>query len=182
MWHIGRYFIMRVTAMQGKKSPIRTFGDPSLRRPAEVVETIDEEIRQICRAMVEAMLRAGGAGIAAPQIGISKRIIALDVDGQFHILINPELVASEGETEETTEGCLSVPGVSAPVARKTRATVAGTTLDGERIEIRGEGLLARAIQHEMDHLAGNLFLDHLSPARRRSLLQQYRRRKDDEEE
>ncbi|MEN6368620.1 MAG: peptide deformylase [Thermotogota bacterium] len=168
--------------MQGKKSPIRTFGDPALRRPAEVVEAIDDEVREICRAMVEAMLRAGGAGIAAPQIGIAKRIIALDVDGQFHVLINPELVSSEGDVEETTEGCLSVPGVSAPVVRSARATVAGTTLDGERIEITGEGLLARAIQHEMDHLNGQLFLDHLSPARRRSLLQQYKRRKRDEEE
>ncbi len=168
--------------MQGKKSSIRTFGDAALRRPAEVVEAIDDEVREICRVMVEAMLRAGGAGIAAPQIGIAKRIIALDVDGQFHVLINPELVSSEGETEETTEGCLSVPGVSAPVTRNTRATIAGTTLDGERIEITGEGLLARAIQHEMDHLDGQLFLDHLSPARRRSLLQQYKRQKRDEEE
>jgi peptide deformylase len=173
---------MRPTAMQGKKSPIRTFGDPALRRPAEVVEAIDDDVREICRAMVEAMLRAGGAGIAAPQIGISKRIIALDVDGQFHILINPELLASEGETEETTEGCLSVPGVNAPVVRSARATVAGTTLAGERVEITGEGLLARAIQHEMDHLDGQLFLDHLSPARRRSLLQQYKRRTRDEED
>jgi len=168
--------------MQGKSSPIRTFGDPALRRPAEVVETIDDEVREICRAMVEAMLRAGGAGFAAPQIGVSKRIIVLDVDGQFHILINPELVSAEGEAEETTEGCLSVPGVSAPVERKARVTVAGTTLEGKRIEITGEGLLARAIQHEMDHLAGHLFLDHLSPARRRSVLQQYKRRQRDEED
>lgn len=173
---------MRPTAMQGKKSSIRTFGDPALRRPAERVEAIDDEVRETCRVMVESMLRENGAGIAAPQIGVSKRIIALDVDGQFYVLINPELVSAEGEVEETTEGCLSVPGVGAPVTRSAKATVAGTTLGGQRVEITGEGLLARAIQHEMDHLDGRLFLDRLSPARRRSLLQQYKRRQRDEEE
>ena len=161
---------------------IRQFGDPVLRRPAEPVAEIDDEVCALCIAMVEAMLRANGAGLAAPQIGVSKRIIVLDVEGQFHVLINPELVIVEGESEDLSEGCLSLPGVSAPVARGTRATIAGTTLDGERIEITGEGLLARAIQHEMDHLNGHLFVDHLTPARHRSTIQKYKRKQKREEE
>lgn len=173
---------MRRPAMQGKATHIRQFGDPILRRPAEPVAEIDDKVRALCAAMVEAMLRANGAGLAAPQIGVSKRIIVLDVEGQFHILINPELVLVEGESEDLAEGCLSLPGVSAPVTRGTRATIAGTTLDGERIEITGEGLLARAIQHEMDHLNGHLFVDHLSPARRKSAIQEYKRKQKHEEE
>jgi len=155
---------------------IRTYGDATLRRPADPVETIDDEIRAICERMVEAMLRANGAGLAAPQIGISKRIIILDVDGAFHVLVNPELIETSEEVAEVVEGCLSVPGVDAPVKRAIRAVVEGTTLDGKTVRIEGEGLLARAIQHEMDHLNGNLFLDRLSPARRQSLLKEYRRR------
>jgi len=157
---------------------IRTYGDATLRRPADPVETIDDEIRAICERMVETMLRANGAGLAAPQIGISKRIIVLDVEGAFHVLINPELIETSVEVAEVVEGCLSVPGVDAPVERAVRAVVEGTTLDGETVRIEGEGLLARAIQHEMDHLSGNLFLDRLSPARRQSLLKEYRRRED----
>jgi len=159
---------------------IRTYGDPSLRRRAEPVEAIDDEIRTICERMVETMLRANGAGLAAPQIGISKRIIVLDVDGEFHVLINPYLIETSGDVEQFNEGCLSVPGVDSVVERATHAVVEGTTLDGETVRIEGEGLLARAIQHEMDHLNGGLFLDHLSPARRQSLLKEYRRRQREE--
>ena len=159
---------------------IRTYGDPTLRRPAEPVETIDLEIRTICERMVETMLRANGAGLAAPQIGIPKRIIVLDVDGEFHVLINPELIETSEEVEQVTEGCLSVPGVDAAIGRATRAVIEGTTLDGDTVRIEGEGLLARAIQHEMDHLDGNLFLDRLSPARRRSVLREYERRRREE--
>ncbi len=159
---------------------IRTYGDPTLRRRAEPVGTIDDVIRAICERMVEAMLRANGAGLAAPQIGISKRIIVLDVDGEFHVLINPELIETSGEVDQFQEGCLSVPGVDAPVERATRAVIEGTTLDGKTVRIEGEGLLARAIQHEMDHLNGSFFLDHLSPARRQSLLKEYQRRQREE--
>ncbi len=159
---------------------IRTYGDSTLRRPAEPVETIDDDIRAICERMVETMLRAHGAGLAAPQIGISKQIIVLDVDGEFHILINPRLIETSEETMQVTEGCLSVPGVDAPVNRASRAVVEGTTLDRETVRIEGEGLLARAIQHEMDHLSGRLFLDRLSPARRQSLLKEYHRKQREE--
>jgi peptide deformylase len=156
---------------------IRTYGDPVLRQRAETVTVIDDEIRDICRTMVEVMIREGGVGLAAPQIGIPKRIFVLDADNEFHILINPELVELSENVEETREGCLSVPGVDATVARATRAVVEGLNLAGERIRVEGEGLIARAIQHEMDHLNGNLFLDQLSTARRQSLIKEYHRAK-----
>jgi len=156
---------------------VRTYGDPTLRKRAGRVEEIDDEIRAICARMVEVMLRAHGAGLAAPQIGISKRIIVLDVDGEFHILINPELIETSDEVEKITEGCLSVPGVDAAVDRAVRAVVEGTTLDGRTVRIEGKGLLARAIQHEIDHLNGNLFLDRVSPARRQSVVKEYQRRR-----
>jgi peptide deformylase len=171
---------MPPTDKQGKSMSIRTYGDPVLRRPAEPVGAIDSGTRKTCERMVEAMIRADGVGLAAPQIGVAKRIIVLDVDGEFHVLINPRLVEASEETQTFTEGCLSVPGVHADVSRSERATVEGTGLDGSRVEITGEGLLARAIQHEMDHLDGHLFIDHLSPVRRRSLLKEYERRQREE--
>jgi len=145
---------------------VRTYGDPTLRKRAGRVEEIDDEIRAICARMVEVMLRAHGAGLAAPQIGISKRIIVLDVDGEFHILINPELIETSDEVEKITEGCLSVPGVDAAVDRAVRAVVEGTTLDGRTVRIEGKGLLARAIQHEIDHLNGRLLFDYSNPVKR----------------
>ena len=154
---------------------ICTYPDPVLRRKAEPVGKVDEGLRKLCERMVETMIRADGVGLAAPQIGVSKRIIVLDVDGEFHILINPELVSTSPETEEFTEGCLSVPGVSATVKRSAEAIVEGTTLDGSKVRITGKGLLARAIQHEIDHLEGRLFIDRLSPARRESIRKEYER-------
>jgi len=155
---------------------IKKYGDPVLRKKAALVERIDGETKRICQTMIEAMLRAKGMGIAAPQIGVSQRIVVLDADGALHILVNPELVETSSETAEIEEGCLSVPGVEAPVARHVKACLRGTTLEGERAEIRGEGVLARAMQHEIDHLNGVLFVDYLSAARRRSLLKEYSRR------
>ncbi len=162
-------------ADKGISAEIVTYGNPVLRRKAEPVTNIDSSIKRITEAMVEAMLRANGIGLAAPQIGVGKRIIALDIDGEFHILINPEITELSVDEEEATEGCLSVPGVDAPVMRRTRAVVRGVTLDEKEIELAGEGLMARAIQHEIDHLNGVLFIDYLSPAKRRFLLKEYAR-------
>jgi len=161
---------------------IRTYGDPVLRKKAETVSVIDQEIRDICESMVEVMIRRNGVGLAAPQIGISKRIFVLDADDEFHILINPEIIELSDATEEIHEGCLSVPGVDAIVPRFSRAVVEGLNLQGERIRLEGEGIIARAIQHEMDHLNGNLFLDRLSAARKQSLIREYQRAKREKEE
>ncbi len=155
---------------------IRTYGDSVLRRTADQITEIDSETKQIAEKMVEAMLRANGIGIAAPQIGVSKRIIVLDLDGKFHVLINPEIIETSQESEEILEGCLSIPGVDADITRKLQTHLRGVTLDEKTIDIEGEGLMARAIQHEIDHLNGVLFIDYLSPARRRSLLKEYRRK------
>ena len=155
---------------------ITTYGDPVLRRKADPVRKIDTGTKQVCESMAEAMIRANGVGLAAPQIGVSKRIIVIDLDGEFHILINPQLVETSEEKDESEEGCLSVPGVEAPVVRKQRACVSGINLDGREVEVEGEGLIARALQHEIDHLNGVLFIDHLSPARRQSLLKEYARK------
>jgi len=160
---------------------IRTYGDPALRRKAKPIQVINDEVRDICQLMVEIMIRENGVGLAAPQIGISKRIFVLDADDEFHILINPELVELSEEVMEIKEGCLSVPGVDAVVTRSTRAVVEGLNLNGESVRLVGEGLIARAIQHEMDHLNGNLFLDQLSTARRQSLIKEYQRAKRERE-
>ena len=157
-------------------SEIVTYGDPVLRKKALPVTDINARVKKISEAMVEAMLRANGLGLAAPQMGIDERIIALDIDGEFYVLINPEIVELSEETEEATEGCLSVPGIDAPVIRRVHAVVRGYTLDEKEITLEGEGLMARAIQHEIDHLNGILFIDHLSPAKRRFLLKEYARK------
>jgi len=164
--------------MTDKEAPTKIviYGDPVLRRVAAPVTNIDSEIKRISEAMAEAMLRANGVGLAAPQIGASKRIITIDLEDKFYVLINPEIVELSKEEEEATEGCLSVPGVDAPVTRRLRALVRGITLDEREIELTGEGLMARAIQHEIDHLNGVLFIDHLSPAKRRFLLKEYTRK------
>jgi len=154
---------------------IRTYGDSVLRRPAAKVDSIDRRVKDECAKMVEEMLRANGAGIAAPQVGISKRIFILDVEDRFQVLINPEIVEMSEDEEETDEACLSLPGVSGPVARRRWVRVRGLDLDGGLVEVEGKGILARAIQHEMDHLDGILYIDHLSPARRASVLKEFRR-------
>ena len=161
---------------------IRTYGDPVLRKEAELVKQIDGGVKQTCETMVEAMIRANGVGIAAPQIGISKRIIALDIDGNFHVMINPQIVERSEDDQQVEEGCLSIPGVNALVTRRQTARIKGFTLDEKEIEIEGEGLMARAIQHEIDHLNGVLFIDHIGPTRRRFLLKEYNRKQKESEE
>ena len=163
-------------------SEIRTYGDSVLRRAADPLRHINVETKKIAEKMVEAMIRANGVGLAAPQIGISKRIIVLDLDGQFHILINPEIIETSSESQEAVEGCLSVPGVDAEITRKLRAHVRGITLDEKEVDIEGEGLMARAIQHEIDHLNGILFIDHLGPAKKRSIISEYRRKQREKDE
>jgi peptide deformylase len=147
------------------------YGSDVLRNVAEPVEEITDEIRQLARDMLEIMYDSDGVGLAAPQIGVSKRIIIVDVDPYDPskdpiALINPEIVDRQGQ-ESAEEGCLSVPEIRGEVKRAGKVTVEGLDLDGKKLRIEATELLARALQHEIDHLNGVLFIDHLSRLRHR---------------
>ena len=144
---------------------ITKYGSSVLREPAQPVDEITDEIKQIVDRMLGTMYAADGVGLAAPQIGISQRIITVDVnpyDASHEplVLINPEIVEKEGQAD-ADEGCLSVPEIRGTVRRAEKVMVEGLNLDGEKVRIEATELLARALQHEIDHLNGTLFIDHL---------------------
>ena len=130
--------------------------DPVLVTRATRVPRVDETIRKLMDDMVETMIDAHGAGLAAPQVGVPLRVIVLKVDNQVYQLANPEMVRCEGE-QTGLEGCLSVPGLIGEVTRCLRVVARGQNRHGKEIRVKGDGLLARAIQHEVDHLDGILF-------------------------
>ena len=147
--------------------PIRHFGDPVLVTPASEVVDFDKELRKLVQDLTETMLDAPGAGLAAPQIGVPLRVFVWDVDEALGHLINPILDLSE-EIQEGDEGCLSFPDLVYPTPRAWRAVAKGFNMHGEPITVEGTELLARALQHETDHLNGILFIDRL-PANLRKL-------------
>ena len=147
--------------------PIRHFGDPVLVTPASEVVDFDKELRKLVQDLTETMLDAPGAGLAAPQIGVPLRVFVWDVDEALGHLINPILDLSE-EIQEGDEGCLSFPDLVYPTPRALRAVAKGFNMHGEPITVEGTELLARALQHETDHLNGILFIDRL-PANLRKL-------------
>ncbi len=161
--------------------PILHFPDPRLRRTAEPVDDVNDEIRVLVDNMFETMYEAPGIGLAAPQVDVLKRILVVDISddrSQPFCLINPEILSSEGD-EETEEGCLSVPNTYEKVRRAKRVAVKALNLDGQLFEIRAEDLLAVCIQHEIDHLEGKLFVDYLSALKRQRIqkkLEKNRRR------
>ena len=147
------------------------FPDPRLRRRAEAVSVVDDDIRRLIDDMLETMYEAPGIGLSAPQVNIAKRVITIDVSQDRNAplcLVNPEIRAVSGETE-TEEGCLSVPGVYEIVKRPERVRVSALGRDGCSREIEAEGLLAVCIQHEIDHLDGRLFVDYLSRLKRQRI-------------
>ena len=156
------------------RRPILRYGEPVLHRKAAPVEALTPEIDALIDDMRDTMHAAAGVGLAAPQIGESLRICLVDLSAgrrpdQLLVLINPELMTSAG-LQLKEEGCLSVPGIEATVARPQTVAVRALDRDGEAREIVAEGLLARALQHEIDHLNGILFLDRLRPVYRWALL------------
>lgn len=155
--------------------PIRTFGDPVLRTVAAPVDDIDGGIARLVDDMIETMYDAPGVGLAAPQIGISKRVFVFDwADGSgAHVMINPEMIEASGEWE-FDEGCLSVPGRYWPIRRPAQARVRGLNLDGEMVEYGGNELLGRVLQHEFDHLEGMLLLERLDRRTRKEALRELR--------
>lgn len=146
------------------------YGDPVLEKPAATVRSFDAELQELADDMFASMYAAQGVGLAAPQIGKSIRMTVIDVSNGKNpeakiVLVNPEIVHAEGEVREE-EGCLSIPGFRGYVVRPQFVTVKAQNLKGEPFDIRGENLLARAFCHEIDHLAGVLFLQHLSMLKR----------------
>jgi len=157
---------------------IRLLGDPVLREVAEPVEKVDEGIRTLITEMFETMYDAEGLGLAAPQIGVAKRIIVVDVKESGEppfALINPVILERSKELERAEEGCLSIPGLREIVERSAHVVVEGLDRDGEPKRIEAEGLLARALQHEVDHLDGILFVDRVSPLKRQMLLKRWQK-------
>ena len=154
--------------------PIRTLGDPVLREISRPVERFDGWLRQTAEDMVETMHAAPGVGLAANQVGVALRFFVYDDgDGHAGFIANPEL--SELKKEDTIdEGCLSIPGPFYPTARALKARVRGQDLEGGPIDIRAEGLLARILQHETDHVNGMLYIDRLDDEGRRDVMRQLR--------
>lgn len=139
---------------------IRTIGDEILRKKSRTVEKIDDRISQLMDDMVETMHYADGVGLAAPQVGILKKIVVIDVEGNILKLVNPVIINSSG-SQCDNEGCLSVPNRRGEVIRPDKVTVKALNEKGEEVIIDGEGLLARALCHEIDHLDGVLFIDRI---------------------
>ena len=146
--------------------PIVLWGSEVLEKPSEPVSNITDAEMKLVQDMIETMYKAPGVGLAAPQVGVAKRIMVTDTtsgEKRDHLftLFNPEIVSTEGEQFED-EGCLSIPGFSAIVQRPKKVVIRGLDVNGKEMFIEGSDLLARAFSHEMDHLDGKFFLDHLS--------------------
>ena len=155
---------------------IYVFGAPILRQETKRVSEVTDEIRQLIDDMFETMYAAQGIGLAAPQVGRSERVAVVDVEGQKYALVNPNIIEQEG-TIKGEEGCLSIPEVFGDVTRAARVVVEALDRDGKLFEVDATELLARCFQHEIDHLHGRLFLDHLSMLKRRSAMAKWEKAK-----
>ncbi|WP_436770744.1 peptide deformylase [Yinghuangia sp. YIM S09857] len=153
--------------------PIRLFGDPVLRTAADPVTVFDKELRVLVKDLTDTMMDAPGAGLAAPQIGVSLRVFTYFVDGEVGHLINPDLALSEDE-QDGPEGCLSLPGLAYDTKRAFGVVAKGFNMHGDPVTIEGTELLARCIQHETDHLDGILFIDRLDREQRKAALRAIR--------
>ena len=153
--------------------PIRLFGDPVLVTPASVVIDFDKELRNLVADLTETMLDSPGAGLAAPQIGVSLRVFVWDVDDELGHLINPTLDLSD-EIQDGEEGCLSFPDLRYPTPRAMRVVAKGFNMHGDPITVEGSEFLARAIQHETDHLDGIVFIDRLTTSDRKLAMKEIR--------
>jgi len=158
-------------------------GDPVLRAEAEEVTVFDDDLRSLVRDMFETMYHADGIGLAAPQIGLPVRVLVVDLrrrddeDEEEHrvALVNPTITWASEESEKQSEGCLSIPGLEEVVRRPVAVRVEGCDPDGAEITIDADDLYARALQHEIDHLDGVLFVDRVSPLKRRMLLKKWKK-------
>lgn len=165
--------------------PIRVYPDEVLRRECAAVEEFDDDLRRLVGDMVETMHAAPGVGLAAPQVGVEKRVMVVDLSvgedpAQLHVFVNPEIVEEEGEVSDV-EGCLSIPGISEKVERPQRIRVRARNVDGTEFEIEADDWLARAVCHETDHLDGVLFVDHLRGLRRDRVRRQLKKMRREQE-
>jgi peptide deformylase len=158
--------------------PIELLGSEVLRKKAEDVPVPGPELDRLVADMFETMYDARGIGLAAPQIGLSQRLIVVDLkddDSEPMALLNPAILELGGEKDRVEEGCLSIPGVAATVERPVTCVVQATDARGQPVRIEAQGMLARCLQHEIDHLDGVLFIDRISPIKRKMLLAKYRK-------
>ena len=158
---------------------IRVLGDPVLRKPTKPVTQVTDELRTLIANMFETMYAAEGIGLAAPQVGRSERLAVVDVEGQKFALINPEIVSRNGPGEKAEEGCLSIPDIYGDVERPPEVTIRALDENGNPYEASGTELLARCFQHEIDHLDGKLFIDYLSPLKRKAALAKWEKAKEE---
>ena len=154
--------------------PIRLFGDPVLTTTADPVTTFDKELRVLVKDLTDTMLDAPGAGLAAPQIGVSLRVFTYDVGDEVGHLVNPVIGVMSDEEQDGEEGCLSFPGLAFPTTRRQRVVATGFNMHGDPVTIEGSALLARCIQHEVDHLDGILFIDRLDAEQRKAAMRAIR--------
>lgn len=153
--------------------PIVIYGDPVLREVSHLVDEVNQEVKDLVSNLVDTLKKARGLGLSAVQIGVLKRVFvvdlsAVDITAKLQVFINPEIVDTSGEIEYE-EGCLSFPGIYQKITRPERIKVRALGLDGKPFELEAGGMVARAIQHEYDHLEARLFIDHLSPLARTML-------------
>jgi peptide deformylase len=157
--------------------PIRLFGDPVLRSPADPIAPDalgSAGVRDLVQDLLDTVREPGRAGVAAPQIGVGLRAFSYNVDGEVGYVLNPEVVEVSGEPELMDEGCLSVPGLAYPTRRYPHAKVRGVDVDGGEVVLEGTGLMAEALQHEVDHLDGTVYVMTLDPEVRRQALRDIR--------
>lgn len=140
--------------------PILTLGDPKLRLRGQPVDAFGKYLHELLDDLAETMRAAPGVGLAAPQLGVALQACVVEVEGRLHELVNPRIVRASGDDRDL-EGCLSIPGYVAYVTRRERVWVVAQNRHGKRIKVAGAGLLSRAMQHELDHLAGKLYIDYL---------------------
>lgn len=153
---------------------IRLMPDPVLRTPCDQITKVDDRVRGLVADLVETVDAEGRAGLAANQIGVSLRAFSWNIDGKIGYVLNPRVVELGEETQDGGEGCLSVPNLWYPTVRANYARVVGTDLDGREVEVSGEGLMARCLQHECDHLDGKLYLDRLEREVRKEAMRELR--------
>jgi peptide deformylase len=153
---------------------IRTFGDPVLKSRAAPVETFDESLAWLTEEMLATMRENDGVGLAANQVGRLKRVLVASVEDEDFVIVNPVLSDVSGTTERSQEGCLSIPGINVEVDRPTAVTVTGQDASGEPLRIEAQDMLARVLQHEVDHLDGVLILDRTDRQSRKAAMREWR--------